>query len=285
MINSDSRHCLMRIRAHYNHFSDKEKDIADYILENPENIIHKTINQVAYDLKIADSTVFRFCKRLNFAGFQAMKIALATELVGPIQDIHERIEDSDNEITVAMKVFQSNTSALEDTCKILDEEVFTSVVKAILGARKVEFFGYGGSNSIAMDAYHKFIRTGIPVLAQTDSHLQLMSATQLTGEDVAVLISHTGTTKDILEIIDTVKENNVTTIAITSFTKSPLSEKADWALYTVSDETDYRSEALASRLAQLSLLDAIYVNILKTKKEEGKQSLKKVRKAISGKRV
>lgn len=281
----ETQHCLMRVRSNYPFFSEKEKRIADYILTNPEKIIHSTINQVAYDLSIADSTVFRFCKRLGFAGYQAMKIALATELVEPIQDIHEKIEDADNEITVAKKVFQSNTKTIEDTFKVLDEGVFTAAVHAILTARRVEFFGNGGSNSIAIDAYHKFVRTGIPVFSQIDSHLQLMSASQLTSEDVAVLISHTGTTKDMLDILHTVKDNGVKTIAVTSFAKSPLSEEVDLALYTVADETDFRSEALASRIAQLSLIDAIYVNVLKAQKEEGQKSLKKVRKAISRKRI
>lgn len=285
MQNSKPQHCLIRIRSHYPVFSEKEKKIADYILANPEKIIHGTINQIAHGLSIADSTVFRFCKRLGFSGYQAMKIALATELVEPIQDIHEKIEETDNEITVANKVFQSNAKTIEDTFKFLDEDVFRSAVKAILHARRVEFFGNGGSNSIAIDAYHKFVRTGIPVFSQIDSHLQLMSASQMTQGDVAVLISHTGTTRDILDILNTVKENGVTTIAVTSFAKSPLSEQVDLALYTIADETDFRSEALASRIAQLSLMDAIYVNILKAQKDEGQQSLKKVRKAIAVKRI
>ncbi|MCT2536494.1 MurR/RpiR family transcriptional regulator [Aquibacillus koreensis] len=277
--------CLMRIRSYYPTFSEKEKKIADYILEKPENIVHGTINQVADDLGVADSTVFRFCKRLGFKGYQAMKIILATELVEPMQDIHERILGTDNEITVVEKVFHSNMKTLEDTLKVLDEQDFASTIQAILQARKVEFFGIGGSNVIALDAYHKLIRTGLPVFAQTDTHMQHMSASQMTDQDVAVLISHTGATKDILNILEIAKENGVKTIAITSFARSQLSQAVDISLHTVSEETDFRSEALASRIAQLSIIDAIYVNVMMARKEEGKESLRKVRQAISLKRL
>ena len=112
-----------------------------------------------------------------------------------------------------------------------------------------------------------------------------MSASQMTDASVAVLISHTGHSKDILGLLDTLKQNNVLTIGITSFTQSPFSQQVDIPLYTLSEETDFRSEALASRIAQLSLLDAIYVNILMRLDEKGKKSITKVRNAIQNRRI
>jgi RpiR family transcriptional regulator, carbohydrate utilization regulator len=281
----EAQYCLIRIRSQYPQFSGKELMIADYILDHPEKIVHGTINQIADDLGVADSTVFRFCKRIGFKGYQAMKIALATEIVEPMQDIHENILEEDNEKMVAEKIFRSNMKTLEDTLRIIDERTFKEAVQAILGARRVEFFGSGGSNVIALDAYHKLIRTGITVNAQTDTHMQIMSATQLTSEDCAVFISHTGATKDIIHIVNVVKDNGVKTIGITNFAKSPLSQKVDIPLYTLSEETDYRSEALASRIAQLAMIDAIYVNVLRAQKQAGKDALQRVRKAISVKRI
>lgn len=285
MNTQEKQYCMMRIRSHYPKFRGKELAVADYILNNPRKIVHSTINQVADDLGVADSTVFRFCQRIGFKGYQAMKIALATEIVEPIHDIHENIMEHDNEKTVAEKVFRSNIKTLEDTLKVLDEPSFKQAVHAILGARKVELFGSGGSNVIALDAYHKFIRTGISVSVQADTHMQLMSASQLTSQDVAIIISHTGASKDMMHVMEVVQDNGVKTIGITNFAKSPLSQKVDIPLYTVSEETDYRSEALASRIAQLAMIDAIYVNVLMAKKEQGKEALQKVRKAISVKRV
>jgi DNA-binding MurR/RpiR family transcriptional regulator len=275
----------MRIRNLSSEFSEKERLLADFILHSPEKIIHGTINQIAEELQLADSTVFRFCKRLGYKGFQDLKIALASEAADTIHDIHESVAKEDDEEAVLEKVFHSNIRTLNDTLKVIDGSLFKQAVETILKANRVELFGFGGSNILALDGFHKFIRTGLSVSAQSDSHLQLMSASQMKEGDVAILISHTGQTKDILDIFETVKEHNVTTIGITGFTKSPLSKRVDIPLYTLSDETDYRSEALASRIAQLSLLDALYVNVMMALEESGKQSIQKMREAIRTQRL
>ncbi|AGX03163.1 MULTISPECIES: MurR/RpiR family transcriptional regulator [Bacillaceae] len=281
----ETLYCFARIKTHYSKFSDKEKRIADYILDNPEKIVHSSINQLADDLGIADSTVFRFCKRIGFKGYQALKIALASEIVAPIKDIHETIQEEDDILTVSEKVFRSNINTLEDTLKLIRGGAFEMAVEAILQAEKVEFFGSGGSGIIAQDAYHKFIRTGLTVHANSDSHLQLMSASQLSDKDTAVFISHSGATKDMIGVLKVAKENGARTISITNFAKTPLTQQADIALYTVAEETDYRSEALSSRIAQLSIIDALYVNVMIARKDEGKQALRKMRNAISSKRI
>ncbi|PEJ56194.1 MULTISPECIES: MurR/RpiR family transcriptional regulator [unclassified Bacillus (in: firmicutes)] len=272
---------LGKIRSYYARLSDKEKKIADYILQNPKHIIHSTITEVAEDLNVADATVFRFCKRIGFKGYQALKIALATEIMTPIQQIHEEINEKDDEITIANKVFQSNIRTLENTAQILDSASIKKAVNLILKANKVELYGVGGSSIIAMDAFHKFIRTGIKANSYTDSHFQLMSASQLTKDDVAIVISHSGSNKDILRILQVLNENGVKTIGITGFPKSALSQNVSVSLYTSSEETEYRPEALASRIAQLSIIDALYVNLMILNSHKAKTSFEKVRTAIS----
>jgi RpiR family transcriptional regulator, carbohydrate utilization regulator len=274
-----------KIRSHYARFSEKEKKIADFILNNPNKIIHNTINEVAEELNVADATVFRFCKRIGYKGYQAMKIALASEVVTPIKQIHEGISEEDDVKTVAQKVFKSNIRTLENTLQILENESITNAVEMIQQANRVEFYGTGGSAVIAMDAFHKFIKTGVKAFAFLDSHFQLMSASQLTKNDVAVVISHSGNNKDTLSILDQANENGAKTIGITSFPKSQLAQKVDVALFTSSDETEYRSEALASRIAQLSLIDALVVNVMKLNKDQVNVSMEKMRKAISETRI
>ncbi|MCU9615023.1 MurR/RpiR family transcriptional regulator [Caldibacillus lycopersici] len=278
---TDNPYCLAKIKTHYTFLSDKEKIVADFVLENPKEIIHTTINEMAEDLKIAESTIFRFCKKIGFKGFQAFKIALAADIVTPITDIHENIKEEDDYRTITEKVFRSNIKTLEDTLQVFHGEAFHQTVQSVTEANRVEFFGVGGSAIIAMDAYHKFIRTGIPVNANLDIHIQLMSASQLKENDLAIFISHSGSTNDTLELLKVVKANGVKTIGITSYMKSPLSQAVDIPLYTVSEETEYRAEALSSRYAQLSILDAIYVNVMLARKDKGKESLQKIRKVIS----
>ncbi|MBM7551715.1 MurR/RpiR family transcriptional regulator [Thalassobacillus pellis] len=278
-------HVLNRIRSSYQQFSEKEKRIADYIISQPENIVHSTINQVADELEVADATVFRFCKRLGFKGYQAMKIALASELVNPIKDIHETITEDDSDMDILNKVFQANINAMEYTREIQNEKTFQEAVSYIIEAKQINFFGNGGSGVTAMDGQHKFMRTGVISQAYTDTHLQLMAAAQMTSSDVAIIISHTGMNKDILEVVDVAKENGVKTIGITNYAKSPFSKAVDICLFTVSQETVYRSEALASRLAELSIIDALYVIYSLKNKEASQEALLKMRKAISRRRM
>lgn len=285
MRNTGIPHCFTLIRASYATLSEKEKEIGDFILNQPEIFIHSTISQVAEEVGVADATVFRFAKRLGYKGYQAMRIAFASEFISFTKDIHEKIDDSDDEKTIAEKVFKSNIRTLEDTLQVIDQERLKSAVNALVSARKIDFYGNGGSGSIAMDAHHKFLRNGLLTSCYTDGHLQTMSAAQLTDKDVVVCISHSGTSRDVLHALDVAKSNGATTIGITHFAKTPLSEKADIVFMTVSLETEYRSEALASRLAQLSIIDALYVNVSVKLNERMKSSLNKMRNAISVKKV
>ncbi|KAB8137823.1 MurR/RpiR family transcriptional regulator [Gracilibacillus oryzae] len=280
-----SQTCLINIRTNYPRFSVTERKIADYILKHPQNIIHSSINQVAEDLNVAESTVFRFCKRIGYKGYQAMKIALASEVISSEENIHESVQQEDRVETIATKVFQSHIQTLRDTLEIIDEDRLDKAVNTLTSARNIHFFGSGGSNIVALDAYHKFIRTGLQVQAVQDTHLQLMAASQLTADDCAILISHSGTSKDIIHVLNIVRKSNVKTIAITNFAKSTLSETANLSLYTSSEETSYRSEAFSSRIAQLTIIDALYVSVLMKMEDKGQEALKKMREALLIKRL
>lgn len=274
-----------RIRGAYSTLSKKEQRIADYILKQPEQIIHHTINQVADDLDVAESTVFRFCQRVGFKGYQALKIALASDVVAPLQDIHEDITETDTALEIAEKIFSTNGKTIESTRQILEGASLEKTVELFLGARRIEFFGSGGSAVVALDAYHKFVRSGLQVSAMLESHMQLMSASQLTTADVAVVISHSGASKETLDIAKLLKEKGVPMIAITNYAKSPLSKIADVSLYTVSQETAFRSEALASRIAELSLIDALFTAVMIRRGDAARASLQQMREAISMRRI
>ncbi|WP_214703223.1 MULTISPECIES: MurR/RpiR family transcriptional regulator [unclassified Exiguobacterium] len=273
------------IRGAYSTLSKKEQRIADYILKQPEKIIHHTINQVAEDLDVAESTVFRFCQRVGFKGYQALKIALASDVVAPLQDIHEDITEMDTALEVAEKIFSTNGKTIESTRQILEASSLEKAIELFLTARRIEFFGSGGSAVVALDAYHKFVRSGLQVSAILESHMQLMSASQLTTEDVAVVISHSGASKETLDIAKLLKEKGVPMIAITNYAKSPLSKFADVSLYTVSQETAFRSEALVSRIAELSLVDALFTTVMMRRGEAARTSLQQMSEAISLRRI
>lgn len=257
-----TQNCLGTIRSYYSKLSEKEKKIADYILEKPEIIIHRTINEVADDLNIADATVFRFSKRIGFKGFQAMKIALASEIMAPARHLHDEITEMNNEKILTEKIFKSNIRTLQNTLQTVDSNSIKNAIDLILQANRVDFYGTGGSSIIAMDAFQKFVRTGVKAFSFMDAHFQLLSASQLSKNDVAVIISHSGTNKETINILKTIKESGAKTIGITSFPKSPISVSVDVSLTTSIDETEYLPASFASRIAQQSLIDALCLNII-----------------------
>ncbi len=279
------QNCLAYIRASFPSLSDKERVIANYIIEHPEKIIHLSINELAEETACAEATIFRLCKRLGFKGYQALKISLAKEVVHPIQNLHEAIQEDDSLPVIAHKVFTTNIEALRDTLEILEETTLNQAISLLVQARRIDLFGVGGSSSIILDAYHKFVRTGIPTFYHSDSHLQAIQASLLQKGDVVLGVSHSGVNKDILENLKIAKEAGAHIITITRYGKTPISQLADVSLFTASRETIFRSEALSSRLAQLCIIDALYVGMAVTRFEETMSNTEKVREAISQKRL
>ena len=194
---------ILQIKSQYNKFNETEKKIAEYIINNPKGLIYSTISQVAEKLEVADATIFRFCKKINFKGFQDLKITLATEFTeGTKSYANEQIDENDSEQTIVNKVFKANITALNDTLLSIDSKLIEQATNAILGAEQIVFYGNGGSGIVAMDAHHKFLRSGLKVSSYTDNHMQLMSVAQLTEKDLIIVVSHTGSNLNMINILD-----------------------------------------------------------------------------------
>lgn len=274
---------ILQIKSQYNTFNETERKIADYIISNTKDLIYSTISQVAEKLEVSDATIFRFCKKNSLKGFQELKITLATELTEGIHNDYgyEQINDNDIEQTIINKVFKANITALNDTLRSVDSALVEKASNAILAADQIVFYGSGGSGIIAMDAHHKFLRTGLRVSVYTDNHLQLMSVSQLTKNDLIVTISHSGSNLDMINLLNIAKENGTKSIAITSFAKCPVGEKADIHLNAISQETGYQLEAFASRIAHLTIIDTLYMSVILKRKELTSTSIQKMRRAVA----
>ena len=271
----------LQIKSVYKHFSPKEQAIADYILKNPNKVSHSSISDLSAELGIADSTFFQFTKTLGFNGFKDFKMALLKQENDlTAVTIHENVQKDDSELTMAQKVFDSNMTTLTDTKKLLKEEDLKKAVKMISESRRLYFFGVGGSEIVATDAYHKFLRSPISVGHSTDYHIQLMEASLLTDEDCALFISHSGKSKETIHMAEAVKKAGTKVIIITSQANSPLAKLGDVVFISISEEIEFRSEALASRIAQLSIIDSLYVILMFYNSKNAQETISKVRKVI-----
>ncbi len=248
------------INAQYDDMSKSEKQIADWLLAHPGEILPLSIIELAEKCGCSEATVFRFAKRLGFSGYQGLKISLAQETKS--EKINTDIYDSDSASEIYKKVSNHIYITLEKTRNTIDFNELERVADAILKANRIVIFGLGNSAPIALDASHKMIRAGINATAYSDNHMQAIAASQLTENDLAIGVSHSGSSKDIVDAISVAKKHGAVTVAVTSSGKSHLSKTADMVLCTSSDETSRNILALSSRIAQLAIFDAIYYYLL-----------------------
>ncbi|GAB7388677.1 MurR/RpiR family transcriptional regulator [Bacillaceae bacterium] len=276
--------CLSRIRALYSSLSRKEKSVADYILENAEEIVHLSITELAENADCAEATIFRLCKRLGYKGYQALKIALASEIVKPSETFDDEIQPDDDMLTLAKKVFARHIVSLNDTVMLQKEEDLQAAARAIANAKRVEFYGAGESAAIAQDAYRKFIHTGLHCTIHVDAYLQRASAALLDKECVAVAISLTEANKDFVEVLQIAKEAGATTIGITDDLKSPLTKLVDLTLFASAKGSGYPEERIPSGLSQMALLDVLYVATFLIRRERVVGQREKIGEAAGQKR-
>ena len=258
---NESRGGLPKIRSVYSYLAPAEQKVASYVLENCQNVIYMSVTQLAEAVGVGESTVIRFCQNAGFSGYQELKLILARDLVEPDDHISEGITSTDSLAVMAKKVGYANAKALKETFKILDLEQLQTAITAISDARKVEFYGVGASGVTAMDAKYRFLRLGILCDALTDSHMQAMAAMTLQPSDVAIGISYSGSTKDVVGSLVKAKERGAKVICITAYGRSPIAKISDVKLISAATETPLGSGSLRSKIAQLHILDLLYTGV------------------------
>jgi DNA-binding MurR/RpiR family transcriptional regulator len=151
-------------------------------------------------------------------------------------------------------------------------------------ARQRDFYGVGGSAQIARDVSHKFLRVGVRASVFDDSHMMLMSASLLRPEDVAIGFSHSGNTVAVIEAIQLARKNGARTIAITNYNGSPLAQQADVVLCSTAQGSPLMGENAAARIAQLNILDALFVAVAQRDYKAAEKNLEKTMTAVASKR-
>ena len=271
---------LLKIKSLMPALSAKEQKIADFILDDPRFASRMTINEMAANLGVADSTVFKFTKKLGYRGFRDFRTDLLAEEFDPQISIHENVTPDDDPLTVAEKIIHSSAKSLNDTLALLSADDLERALDYLLGAARISFYGCGESGVIALDAYQKFLRSPIPCHAIMDSHMQLMQASLLTPDACAVVITHTGVTHEMYVVAKLAHNAGAKVILITSYPSQKISEYADITFVSTSDETSYRPESLSCRYAQLAIIDSLYTAMM-FRLTETSTSLHKIREAIN----
>jgi len=275
---------MLRIRSLYNDMGRGEKKIADWILENQSEVIGLSIGDLADKCGSGEATIVRFSKRLGLEGYQELKISIAQETANSAPIVNKSITKNDSCFEILSKTATDIYSALEHTKKTIKKESLEAAAKKIMEANRIVIFGLGNSSSVALDAQHKFLRVGLDAAAYYDNHMQAIVASHLTKTDVAIGVSHSGSSTDIVEALKLAREAGASTICITNFGKSPILKQSDIALFTAADETKHNILGMNSRISQLAIIDAIYIYIVLNKDKDAIAAIKNTEKALQGKK-
>lgn len=252
--------CLIRLRGIYHSLKTAERKAADYLLASPVDVQNAGVVEFAERAGCSEATVVRLAQRLGYDGYPSLRDAFgAPEAEVPYRDVSA----NDKPEAVLSKVFENSVQALQDTLASLDRAQYRKSVDALLSARSLAFFGLGNAAVVAREAYHKFLRIGVACHTAEDSDLQLIIiANHLNRGDLMIAISYSGESKPILTSLRTAQARGIRVLAITNFPRSSLAKAADLVLLTAVFHEHVNGEIGSERLAQLAVLESLYVNYL-----------------------
>ena len=252
--------CLIRLRGVYHSLKTAERKAADFILSSPDAIPDAGVVEFSAQAGCSQATVVRLAQRLGYEGYPELRRDFAApETEVPYRDI----SSGDEPETVLRKVFANSVQALQDTLAAVDPAQYKQAVEVLVAAKAFAFFGLGNAAVVAREAYHKFLRIGVPCHTAEDPDLQLIILrNHLTRGDVMVAISYSGESKPILSAVRVAQARGTRVLAITNFPRSSLAKAADMVLLTAVFQEHVNGEIGSQRLAQLAVIESLYVNYL-----------------------
>lgn len=281
---------LAKVRAQLPELTGALQRVAELILADPAAAARSTIVELAERSGTSPATVTRFCRALGFVGYAELRLAIAGETGrasrtgGWTMDIGREIQPTDPLQRVLGQIMAADTQAMHDTASLLDLGEVERAAEAIARADRVDIYGASGSALVGGEMQFCLHRIGIAAWAWTDVHNGLASASLLKPGDVALGVSHSGQTRETIEMIAEASSRGATTIALTSFPRSPLAEVADIVMLTATQATTFRPDALSARHPQLVVLDLLYIAVAQRTHERAHAAFSVTAQAVAGHR-
>lgn len=267
---------LEKIQNQRSNLSANGIKILDFILEQPAAIGAYSSQELANRVQVSQSSIIKLTQKLGFKGFTAFKLAIIEDIgrkhaiLEPDRPIHNKINSDDSALTIAQKLVQEKNHALIATTNAIDFSEFEVITTLLNQAQRIQIVGIGGSALTAKDLAFKLLKIGMTALTEQDSHVQIATANALTKNDIQIVISYSGSRKDILMAAQTARDKGATVIALTSTKKSPLRKLANFCIDTIADERQFRSSSISSRTAQNVITDLLFMTLLQIKSDTAK---------------
>jgi len=258
---------LYAIRERLSSLHAKERALAEYILEHPQEATRSGITELAERAGASTATITRFCKSMLFDGFPDFKLKLAEELAAPSeqQPTYQDIVAGNSLQSIVAAMEANHLRSIADTTRLLDFGALEKAVAALDRARRIDLYGVATSGIVAQDAYQKLVRIGKEANAFSDPHLQITSASNLGPGDVAIGISYSGETPETVDALSCARAQGATTISLTKYGANALASAADIPLFASSLEEGMRRGDMASRIAQLHVIDILFIGLVSSR--------------------
>lgn len=280
---------LVKIKGILKELSNAEKRVAGFVVEHSTEISNLAIGELAKRSGSSEATVVRFCRMLGYNGYKDFKIDLTKDMayIEKNNKIEEAsyIEAEDTVESLVKSVSHENKKVIENTLEIISYSEIERAIDALEKARRIEFYGEGSSYIVALDGSQKFCRINKMASAQVDSPMKLISASNLTKEDVAIAISYSGESRDTYEAIRVAKERKATTISITKYGQNSISDLCDIKLSVASTELNVKGQSIYTTIAELNVIDMLFIALASRSPEEIRASLANTEKTIKYKKI
>ncbi|KIG05784.1 transcriptional regulator, RpiR family [Burkholderia sp. MR1] len=275
---------LSQVEAMREQLRPSERKLADYVLEAPREVLDLSMTDFAARAGVSQPTIARFCQALGFSGFREFKIRLAQSVAADVPTVYRDVRSDEPAAGVAAKVLDRTIGALIAVRNSLSSDSVAAAIAILSDARRIEFYGAGGSGIAALDMQHKFFRLGVPSVAYADPHTYTTSAALLREGDVVVAISNTGRTKDILDACKSALNGGAKVIAITHG-NSPLARLATVGLFANVDEDTDIFSPMTSRVSHLAIGDILAVGLALARGPELAEKLAEAKDVLEARRV
>lgn len=280
----DPRTVGARVRMRAPSLTPLEMRVVDTITGRADLDDTTSLRSVAEDSGVSDAMIVKITKKLGFNGFRDFREALVQYRKSDTASLHSEISPDDSSADIVRKVFNTAIQAIEETMSIIDMQAFDRAAALLYAADQRDFYGLGGSAQIARDVAHKFLRIGLRTSVYDDAHMMAMSAALLGPKDVVLSFSHSGTTSAVIDAVRLARENGARTIAVTNYSHSPLTEIADVVLCSTAQGSPLLGENAAARIAQLNIMDAIFVAVAQKDLGAAEARLDKTMRSVTTKR-
>ncbi|WP_235995162.1 MurR/RpiR family transcriptional regulator [Secundilactobacillus yichangensis] len=272
---------ISSIRSYYPNLSKLHQKIADYIFAQPQMVSDLTINELAEKVSVSTASISRFAKAVGYSSFREFSLDLANIPADVNRSsMFKKVKPDDTPKEMAEKTFQAMIDALISTQSLLHNDELEEISNTILKCHQLAFFGLGGSSVAALDGYHKFLRTSINSEYYPDFDVQLMQAAKMDEHDCAIMISHSGENQQTLTVLKQLHNNHVPVIAITSYGRSSLAQRADMVLLSLADQMSTASDSMYTLIAQLAMIDSLFTIVAVKLSNKTETVMSRVKEAI-----